>query len=491
MRPDPDVVVQPVVLCGGSGSRLWPLSRAGFPKQFLCLTGDESLFQQAVRRIAESCRGDFEARPPLLVTGEEHRFLASEQLRETGLAHGSLLLEPVGRGTAPAVTLAALAAMEKDQDPVLVITPADQAIADEAAFAAAVQIAIGQASLGNIVILGIAPDSPETGFGYIRVDADAQPPVMGVQGFVEKPDVVTAQACLDAGGHYWNAGIFFFKASIWLAALEHFRPDILSATRSAWACRHADSRMSCQFVRPGKAEFSAIPADSVDFAVLEKCSASHFPIQMVPLHSPWSDLGAWDAVWKMLPKDANGNAHVGDVIATNTRNTLVHAQSRLVGLVGVENLIVVETADAVLISDMSRNQDVKVIVRELTGKGRTEPDIHRKAYRPWGWYDCIDEGPRFKVKRIQVKPGACLSLQMHHHRAEHWVVVTGIAEVTCGDKVVLLSENQSTFIPLGENHRLRNPGSILLEIIEVQSGTYLGEDDIQRFDDSYGRAGDE
>ena len=487
--------VQPVILCGGSGTRLWPLSRAGFPKQFLCLTGDESLFQQAAKRLATLAADDITVSAPFIVSNEDHRFLALEQLREAGIEMGAALLEPIGRNTAPALTLAALAALETGQDPILVVTPADQTVTDQPAFAGSLQHAVREAAGGAIVILGIAPDRPETGYGYIKtgpmaVDAVPSAPArcvpsgtFDVDRFVEKPDSATAQRYLAEGGYYWNAGMFVLKASVWIAALERFRPDIAQATRIAWGRRSTDHK----FVRPGKGEFDVIPAESVDYAVMERCPGSEFPIKMVPLAAGWSDLGAWDAVWQVLPKDAAGNAHFGDVLTTDSRNTLVHAASRLVSLVGVDNLVVIETADAVLVADRSRSQDVKAIVAQLETSGREEHTLHRKVHRPWGWYDSIDDGARFKVKRIQVNPKASLSLQMHHHRAEHWIVVKGTAEITNGDKVILLTENQSTYIPLGETHRLANPGTIPLEIIEVQSGSYLGEDDIVRFEDDYGR----
>lgn len=476
------IQVIPVILCGGSGTRLWPLSRTGFPKQFLCLTGHDSLFQQAATRIAQVGSADISVAPILLVTGEDHRFLAVEQLRESGIALGHALLESTGRNTAPALTLAALAAQSLGQDPVLVVTPADQTVANTIAFTQAMQQAIQEAAQGTIVILGITPDRPETGYGYIQVKGSADT-ALPVQRFVEKPDAATAQSYLNAGGYFWNAGMFVLKASVWLKALEQFRPDILQATRTAWDQRREDGH----FVRPGEEAFKAIPSESIDYAVMEHAPSAGLPIKMVPLDAGWSDLGAWDAVWSVLPKDTAGNAHVGDVIFTESRNTLVHATSRLVSLVGVDDLIVIETPDAVLVADRSRSQDVKHIVKALADQGREEQTLHRKVHRPWGWYDSIDEGGRFKVKRIQVKPGASLSLQKHHHRAEHWIVVKGTAEITNGDKVILLTENQSTYIPLGEVHRLANPGTIPLEIIEVQSGSYLGEDDIVRFEDHYGR----
>ena len=477
-----DIKVQPVIMAGGSGTRLWPLSRAGYPKQFLVLSGNESLFQQAARRLADLTAGDIAAAAPLIVGNEEHRFLLLDQLRETAIEPGAALLEPCGRNTAPAVTLAALAALEGGADPVLVVTPADQTVTDSAACKTAMQQAVRQAADGAIVILGIKPERPETGYGYIRASADAAG--LAVAAFVEKPDLATAEAYLASGDYFWNAGMFVLRASVWIAALGQFRPDILAATRAAWAARTTDSK----FVRPGKAEFAAVPAESIDYAVMERCAGSPFPLRMVPLAAGWNDLGAWEAVWLVADKDADGNAAFGDAIIKASKNTLVHATSRLVSVVGLEDVVVVETPDAVLVTDRSRSQEVKTIVNQLHASQRGELDLPRKVHRPWGWYDSIDHGERFQVKRIMVKPGASLSLQMHHHRAEHWIVVSGTAEVTNGEQILLISENQSTYIPLGEKHRLRNPGKVPLEIIEVQSGSYLGEDDIVRFDDTYGRS---
>ena len=477
------IPVQPVIMAGGSGTRLWPLSRAGYPKQFLVLTADpRSLFQQAVQRLHDLAAADIELAPPLTVGNEEHRFLVLDQLREAGGPIGSVVLEPAARNTAPAMTLAALHASADGADPVMVVVAADHTVADLGAFTRALQAAVRKAATGSIVVLGITPDSPETGYGYIRSEADGANAARVAQ-FVEKPDLATAERYVADGQYTWNSGMFVVRASVWLAALERFRPDIAAATRAAWAARSTDA----QFVRPGKAEFAAVPSESIDYAVMERCPGSAFDIRMLPLAAGWNDLGAWDAVWQVAAKDGAGNAALGDALVHDSRNTLVHATSRLVGVVGMDNVMVIETPDAVLVIDRARSQDVKKIVGTLEAQGRSEKTLHRKVHRPWGWYDSIDSGPRFQVKRILVKPGASLSLQMHHHRAEHWIVVSGTAEVTNGDQVMVLSENQSTYIPLGQTHRLANPGKVPLEIIEVQSGSYLGEDDIVRFEDTYGR----
>jgi len=476
--------IVPVILCGGSGTRLWPLSRAGFPKQFLVLSGNSSLYQQSLTRAQRLGCEDIEVGETLVVTNEEHRFLALEQLRELGSISARLLLEPCGRNTAPALTLAALQATASGADPILVVTPSDQTVENADAFTASMRAAVRAAADGDIVILGITPDRPETGYGYIK-QRGAPGPLgdYAVAQFAEKPDLATAERYLASGEYAWNSGMFVLKASTWLKALGHFRPDMALATKTAWQGQALDAL----FVRPDKEAFTAIVGESIDYAVMEQCPGSEFPIRMLALDAGWSDLGAWDAVWQVGERDASGNVTQGDVLLTDTRDTLIHAASRLVCTVGVSNLVIVETADAVMVAERSQSQYVKTIVNLLEQQQRKELTQHRKVHRPWGWYDSIDQEERFKVKRIQVKPGASLSLQKHHHRAEHWIVVKGTAEVTCGDQTRLLTENQSTYIPLGEVHRLANPGTIPLEIIEVQSGSYLGEDDIVRFEDTYGR----
>ena len=493
-------LVIPVILCGGSGTRLWPLSRSGFPKQFLVLSGDgssQSLFQQAVTRIRSVASSNITLGNTLVVTNEDHRFLVLDQLRELKSASdnlsATLLLEPVGRNTAPALSMAAFCAQQlaQGEDPILVITPADQTIQNQSAFTKALQDSIATVNEGaqTIAILGITPSAPETGYGYIQRKGKAdQNHAYIVQRFVEKPDSKTAQAYLADGSYLWNSGMFVLKASTWLAALQEFRADIFEASKAAWQSKSEDSADGVGFIRPGKEEFKSIPSESIDYAVIEKCPGSQYPIKMVELNAGWNDLGAWDAVWQVGKQDQDGNVTSGDTLLTNSKNSLVHANSRLVSAVGVENLIIVETADAVLVADRKNSQDVKNIVNQLESQKREEKNLHRKVARPWGWYDSVDEGERFKVKRISVKPGASLSLQMHHHRAEHWIVVKGVAEITNGDQVITLAENQSTYIPQGQTHRLANRGTEPLEIIEVQSGSYLGEDDIVRFEDTYGRS---
>ena len=388
------------------------------------LTGQESLYQQAVRRLTALETDSLIPAQPLIVTGEAHRFLAHEQLREIDIIPKNLLLEPVGRNTAPALTLAALAACVDGDDPILVVTPADQSVTDSAAFTASLHTAIHQAQEGGIVTLGVVPQHPETGYGYIQTQAPcAGRSAQTVVSFVEKPDMTTAQHYLDAGTYYWNAGLFVLKASVWLQAIETFRPDILHPVKKSWDGRVGDQ--SAPFIRPERDHFTMVPADSIDYAVMERCLGGGIPVHMAPLDAGWGDLGAWDAVWTTLPKDNKGNAQSGDILTTASHNNLVHATHRLVSLVGVKNLVVVETADAVLVADKTQAQNVKDIISRLHHHNRDEQALHRKVYRPWGWYDTIDNGERFKVKRIHVKPGASLSLQRHHHRAEHWVVVKG------------------------------------------------------------------
>jgi mannose-1-phosphate guanylyltransferase/mannose-6-phosphate isomerase len=490
--------VIPVILCGGSGTRLWPLSRTSFPKQFLALSSDsdKSLFQLAVERVNSPAivPSSVHIGPTLVVTNEEHRFLALEQLRELKDISGNLLLEPLGRNTAPALTMAALAALDLDanSDPILLVVPADQTIQNNAVFSEAisrcVKVVEEDSNNQTIAILGITPTAPETGYGYIkRAKNSSSHDAFTVEQFAEKPNAATAKAYIEDGNYLWNSGMFIMRASTWIAALAQFRSDILQATQKAWQDKIVDQTASSSFIRPAKSDFEQIPSESIDYAVIEKCPGSKFPIKVVELDAGWNDLGAWEAVWQASKQDDQGNVTTGDALVTDTSNTLIHASNRLVSAVGVNNLVIIETADAVLVADRSKSQDVKHIVAQLEKQERPEKNLHRKVSRPWGWYDSIDEGDRFKVKRIQVNPGASLSLQKHAHRAENWVVVKGIAQITNGDQTITLTENQSTYIPQGQIHRLSNPGKQPLEIIEVQSGSYLGEDDIERFDDHYGR----
>lgn len=481
------MIVQPVILCGGSGTRLWPLSREQYPKQLLCLNGEHTMLQATALRLGGLPLVDEDSlAPAMLVGNEEYRFLMAEQLRQVGVATGGLLLEPCGRNTAPALTLAALVARAEGADPVLVVMPADHVIQDEAAFRAAVAVAAPLADSGKLVTFGICPTAPETGYGYIRLGDALVDSASLVAEFVEKPDAATAQAYLDSGRFLWNSGIFVIKASVWLEKIAQCRPDILVACDAAFAARQEDM----DFVRPDKASFAACPSDSIDYAVMEpltKAGANCGEVLVVPLDARWSDVGAWSALWEIGDKDAAGNVLMGDVLTVDTKNSLVLADGRLVAMVGLSDVVVVETPDAILVADRNQIQKVKDIVGQLKSSLRTESHSHRKVYRPWGWYDSIDFGQRFQVKRIVVNPGGVLSLQMHHHRAEHWIVVSGTARVTKGEETFLVSENESTYIPLGTTHRLENPGKLPLEMIEVQSGSYLGEDDIVRFEDRYGR----
>ncbi len=462
----------PVILSGGSGTRLWPLSREAYPKQFLPLVDDDSMLQATWRRVAPLASA-----APLVVANEEHRFMVAEQLRQVGCTPAAILLEPVGRNTAPAIAVAALQATARGDDPLLLVLPSDHVITDADAFRQAVQMAATAAGEGKLVTFGIVPSGPETGYGYIR--AASGQGVRAVAQFVEKPDAATATDYVASGDYFWNSGMFLFRASVYLAELERHQPAMLAACRAALdaATRDAD------FVRLDKTAFTACPSDSIDYAVMEKTTDA----AVLPISVGWNDVGSWSALWDVAEQDGDGNAHHGDVLAQDCRNTLAWGSGRLLALLGLEDVVVVDTADAVLVAHKDRVQDVKGIVATLKANGRSEPSWHRKVYRPWGSYDSIDMGERFQVKRITVKPGAALSLQMHHHRAEHWIVVSGTGRITRGDEVLLLSENQSTYIPLGVKHRLENPGQVPLELIEVQSGSYLGEDDIVRFEDVYGR----
>ncbi len=477
-----DALLLPVVLSGGSGTRLWPVSREKHPKQLQPLLGGESLLQETLRRLQGLPLGT-----PIIVSNREYRFVTAEQLRQLGLAKWTLLLEPAGRNTAPALTAAALYASRDGSDPVLLATPADHHVRNAEAFRQAVLRGLPEAEAGAVVTFGIIPDRPETGYGYIEARADgSEAAVRVLRAFAEKPDLATAQAYLAGGQHLWNSGIFMLRASVWLKAIGHFAPAILAACRKAVAGATDDG----DFVPLDAAAFAESPADSIDYAVMEKLPGATdlaIPCRVVPLDVGWSDVGAWDALWQAIDRDADGNAVTGDVWMEDSHGNLVIAEHGLVACIGCEDMVIVDTADAVLIAPKARTQEVRRIVSRLKAAGRSEVDLHRKVHRPWGWYDGIDSGERFKVKRIVVRPGASLSLQMHHHRAEHWVVARGTARVTRGDETILLAENESTYIPLGVRHQLENPGQIPLEIIEVQSGSYLGEDDIVRFEDNYGR----
>jgi mannose-1-phosphate guanylyltransferase/mannose-6-phosphate isomerase len=477
--------IQPVILCGGSGTRLWPMSREQYPKQLLALAGSDTLLQATARRVDKSLAiADGKVLAPIVVANEDYRFITAEQLRQAAVVPAAIVLEPVGRNTAPALTLAALVALQGAADPVLVVMPADHVISDIDGFRTAIGQGAVHADAGKVVTFGIRPTSAETGYGYIRA-ANALPTRDGAReigAFVEKPDSATAERYILSGNYFWNSGIFMMRASVWISLLGAKRQDIVNACRAAFSARTPDR----DFLRVGKEAFVACPADSIDYAVMEKLPPGLGVV--IPLDAGWSDVGAWDALWHLGNKDANSNVLQGDVMAVATRDALAISHSRLVTLVGVTGIVVVETPDAVLVAHKSQMQQVKDLVARLKREGRAEADIHRKVYRPWGYYDGIDAGNRFQVKRIVVNPGAALSLQMHHHRAEHWVVVRGTARVTRGEEAFLVSENESTYIPIGTKHRLENPGKVPLEIIEVQSGAYLGEDDITRFDDAYGRS---
>ncbi|OFW62084.1 MAG: mannose-1-phosphate guanylyltransferase/mannose-6-phosphate isomerase [Actinobacteria bacterium RBG_16_64_13] len=488
-------MIQPVILAGGSGTRLWPASRQNHPKQLLAFAGPYSLLQETALRAR-----DFAAVPtmpnPVVLTNEEYRFVVADQLREIGVTQPLIVLEPVGRNTAPALTVAALLLADGATDPVLLVMASDHLIKDVPAFHAAVAEGAGQAEAGMLVTFGITPDRPETGYGYIRTGGPAPGAATArlLAGFTEKPDAVTAEHYLASGDYLWNSGIFMVKRSVWMTSLERHRPEIGAACRAAVANKKTDGL----FVLLDRDAFAACPSDSIDCAVMERVRPSFDPESadeapdipeavVVPLDAGWSDVGGWAAIWSVSAKDEAGNVVRGDVILEDTRGTLVHADSRLVTVLGAENLVVVETADAVLVAAKDKAHDLKRLVAHVQEKNQDLTIEHRRVHRPWGRFDSIDSGERFQVKRIVVSPGASLSLQLHRHRAEHWVVVHGIAEVTCGDRVFRLGEDESTYVPLGTPHRLANPGTEPLEIIEVQSGDYLGEDDIVRLEDSYGR----
>lgn len=467
----------PVLLSGGVGSRLWPLSRELHPKQFLPLVGELSMLEQTVERI--SALDD--AGAPIVVCNDEHRFMVAEQLRQLNTKVGSIILEPVGRNTAPAVAVAARRALQVDANAVLLVLPADHVVKDPAAFSQAVSTGLPQARSGKLVTFGIVPESPETGYGYIRRGDNNSDGCFPIAEFVEKPTLAVAQQYVDSGDYFWNSGMFLLDAKTYLDELQAFSPEILTAVDAAVA--NADSDLD--FLRLSTEEFSACPSDSIDYAVMEKTSKG----MVVPLSCGWSDVGSWSSLWDVESKDQNGNVAKGDVILEDSSDSYIISNSRLVTTLGVESLVVVETADAVLVADKNQVQNVKTIVNQLKDQQRTEVNAHVKVYRPWGSYESLAMADRFQVKRIIVNPGAQLSLQLHHHRAEHWIVVSGTALVTCGEKEFVLSEDQSTYIPLGHKHRLANNGVIPLELIEVQSGSYLGEDDIVRFQDVYGRSG--
>ncbi len=467
-----------VLLSGGSGTRLWPLSRETYPKQFLPLLGEHSLLQTTWLRVRDLPG----VAAPLVIANEEHRFLVAEQLAQLGARAEALILEPVGRNTAPAIAVAALRATAGGGDPILLVLPSDHVIADEAAFRAAVLAALPIAENGGLVTFGIVPTAPETGYGYILGKASKSTNGDGaraVERFVEKPDLTTAAAYVASGDYFWNSGMFAFRASRYLEELARFAPEMLARCREALAGAGVDH----DFLRLDRVAFEACPSDSIDYAVMEKTDRAF----VLPIDVGWNDVGSWSALADISEQDGNGNAHRGDVIAIDTRNTLAWSERRLVALIGLDNMIVVDTDDALLVAHRDHAQNVKQIVNTLKGEKRPHAKLHRKVYRPWGSYDGIESGPGFQVKRITVKPGASLSLQMHHHRAEHWIIVSGNARVTCDENVFDLGANQSTYIPLGSKHRLQNVGSELLELIEVQSGDYLGEDDIVRFEDIYGR----
>jgi len=467
--------ITPVILSGGSGTRLWPLSRRMFPKQFINLHGTQTMLQETIDRL-----DGLDMAAPLVVCNEDHRFIVAEQLRQMEVDQPSILLEPVGRNTAPAIALAALHEQaSRSEDALLLVLSADHVIPDAGAFREAVERAIEPARQGRLATFGIVPDKAETGYGYIRKGGELSSSIHEIDRFVEKPDQATAEAYLESGDYLWNSGMFLFSAGAFLAELELHHPEILASTRKAMQQEQRD----LDFIRVGEEAFSACPAESIDYAVMEKTDRA----VVVPLDAGWNDIGSWSALWDVNDKDGQGNSIHGDVLLVDARNNLAMSESRLLAAVGVDDLIMVETKDAVLVAHKDKSQEVKQIVEQLKAAGRPETDFHRVVYRPWGCFDSIEEGERFKVKRISVKPGGKLSLQMHHHRAEHWVVVSGTARVQRGEETRILTENDSIYIHVGEKHSLENPGKMPLELIEVQTGSYLGEDDIVRFEDRYGR----
>jgi mannose-1-phosphate guanylyltransferase/mannose-6-phosphate isomerase len=468
----------PVILSGGAGTRLWPLSRELYPKQLLPLMGEHTMLQDTARRLE-----GLDAAPPVVVCNDAHRFLVAEQLRKIGITPRAIVLEPFGRNTAPAIALAALAALKKaakDEDPVLLVLPADHVIRDVAAFQAAANTARTAAEEGKLVTFGIVPRTPETGYGYIR-RGESLGAVQRIAQFVEKPSLTRAQAFIASGDHYWNSGMFVFRARRYLEELGKFASEMAKICREAFDAAKAD----LDFTRIDSKIFETCPSDSIDYAVMEKTADA----VVVPLDAGWSDVGSWASLHAASDADADGNVARGDVVSEDSSNCYLYSESRLVAAVGLKDHVVVETKDAVLVAPKDRVQDVKALVSRIKGAGRYETSLHREVFRPWGSYDSLENGQRFQVKRLSVKPGAELSLQLHHHRAEHWVVVSGTARITRGEEVFLLEENQSTYIPVGVKHRIENPGKIPLQIIEVQSGSYLGEDDIVRFEDRYGREG--
>ncbi|MEA3363355.1 MAG: mannose-1-phosphate guanylyltransferase/mannose-6-phosphate isomerase [Thermodesulfobacteriota bacterium] len=468
-------MILPVILSGGAGTRLWPLSRELYPKQLLPLASDKTMLQETILRLDDIDHLE----NPLIVCNEAHRFMVAEQVRQLDKESHAIILEPCGRNTAPAVAIAALYAQKMETDPVLLILPADHLIQDVSKFHQAVESGLAQAEQGSLVTFGIVPTLPETGYGYIRAEQNSNNSVYPVAEFVEKPDLKTAQSYLASGDYYWNSGMFMFRASRYLEELGRYQKEMLTTCQNAFVSMAGD----LDFQRLDETAFAACPANSIDYAVMEKTDQA----VVIPLAAGWNDIGAWSALWDVHPHDTDGNVLIGDVLTEAASNCYLHASHRLIAAVGVEDLVVVETADAVLVASRDQVQNVKGIVEQLKKQQRNEAFLHRRVNRPWGAYEGVDAGERFQVKRITVNPGASLSLQKHHHRAEHWIVVKGTAKVICGDNTLLLTENQSTYIPLGEVHRLENPGQIPLEIIEVQSGSYLGEDDIVRFEDNYGR----